>query len=483
MSTWDVALRIKSWEKARAVPAAEKLHLQFNHDFWICCPLAMAGEDPSLHAVLIGPKDTQGQIFCAPDPRSQRHRLELFSILRKEIEGYFQKCLEQPDGFPQLLLPSQSAVGVIRGLADYLSYLKEPKDASKQIKTWTEDARALGDLLQLYAQRSEIPGQQLLLVAHQILDEHWAFGQDLQGHLGAQLVWMDPPEDEDIMQAAAKAEAQPMGVKTDALMDNKKLAPALEAWVKVERSSSSSLASFRRQEIEDMLAEVLKPIWRASHGAYSYASELKPMLDVEQLRKRERSAFEYHMAHLADGGKFSRTDSSMRAIYSLAEREDAQEQYHSALIWGDRLVRERACLEGEILRGTTTHLPTDAGNKLVIISNQRWLKIRRGDEIVLMNGEQRVRAVVEDLTRSGDQTKVLLSAGNQAAWPENGVASDWAMSSPDWQRIHSERSKISRNLEEVPQTHQAEEAPEIESQPPNNDVKGGDPLATIEAMR
>jgi len=482
MSTWDAALQIKAWRKGHALPKTSHLHLAFNDNFWVCCPLAMAGEDPSLHAVLLGDAKSQGQLLAAPDPRSLRHRLEFFSRLRRNFDEYFQACLNREDDFPQLLVPSQSAAKVLVGLADYLSYLQEPKEGGKQLKGWTQDARELGRLWQLYAARLEIPGQQILLSAYELLDQHWAFGQDLQGHLGAQLVWLDPPQGQNLMLAAAAAETQPMGAKTDAYMDQKELAPALEAWAKVERSSSSSLASFRRQEIEDMLQKVLRPIWNSTLQAKSYSDDWPILEGIDELRQREREAFEYHMTHLSNDGKFSRSDSPMRAIYSLAEREDAAEQYQAAAVWGDRMHREKACLDGDILRGRVEHLPTDHGNNLVVISTQRWLRIRRGDELVLMDGEDRIAAVVENLVRRGNETRVLLHTNSTRTIPAVGQITDWSGSAPDWYRIHSERGKIARNLGELPVTHQT--APEAAKAPKAPTWDGNnDPLAAIEDMR
>jgi hypothetical protein len=275
-----------------------------------------------------------------------------------------------------------------------------------------------------------------------------------------------------------------MGVRTPAELDQKELNPALEAWAKVERGSSRSLASFRRQEIEDMLSTVLRPVWQACQQSYSLLKDWDELSGVEQMTGRDLEAFTRHMQHIDDDGKFARQDSAKRAVFRLAEWEDAKEQYGISLVWGDSLVREHACLEGEIVRGELHHLPTDDRSDLwALESTQPWLRVRQGDELILMKSDNPQTCIVEGMSRKGSKLRLLLRT---QAKPENlpkGEQCDWATGIPDWFRMVRERGKIARNLQELPATHQTPGSEEAAAQKAEWKSGMDDPLLAVEGMR
>lgn len=478
MSVWDLNLSLSAYKEKRAIPRAGRQLSRFGDNLLVVCPLSMAGEDPSVHAVLIGSRGAAPQLLAAPDPRSPRSRLEMFSRMRAVLEPYFESCLEQEGSLPQIMVPSESARDVLLGLADWLPYLKD-SDGGK-MQAWTEDARRLGMLLKLYSQRSDLPGQQLLLVASQTLADHFAFGQDTRGHLGAQLAWVDTPDGEDVFVSAVQAEAEPMGARTDARMDIEKLNPALEGWSKVERGGSRSLASFRRQEIEDILREVLEPIWHSTCKVIEATESLglQELGAVEHFWERDRYSFEEHMNHMQEGGRFSRRDSVRSATYALAEAEDALQQLEASRLWEDPLRLAQARVEGEVLCGINRNLPSSEGDFVAVDSEQRWLTVRVGDTLECMQRE--CRGVVREIRREADRTTVLLAV---SALPEDGATSDWAPGRPDWFRLARERRNIARALAEMPSTHAEESGEGAAPGVPGWDPSDPDPLEALEALR
>ena len=482
MNVWELNLALSAWQSGRALQNTGRQLAVFSDDLWIICPLAMAGEDPSLHAVLLGPRGQKPQLLVAPDPRSPRSRLEMLSRLYKVLGPHVERCLAKNGALPQLVVPSSSAADVLLGLADWLPYLQDQE--GKKLQQWTEDARALGTLFQLYSQRSRLTGQQLLLSASGLLDEHFAFGQELRGHLGAQLVWINPPEDEHVALCAARAEALPMGAKTDAHLDLEQLSPALDGWSKVERGGSRSLASFRRQEIEDLLLSVLDPIYLASSQAIDCIEGLglRPLKGLDELWERDVAAFERHMQRISEGGRFSRRDSTSSAAYGLAESEDALEQWRACRLWDDPLSLAQARVDGAVLHGVAHLLPAQQGSFLVLETDQRWLRVRIGDELHYMQGS--AKASVESMVREGDKTKVLLSlSGSGHQIPQEDELCDFASAPADWFRLASQRGNLSRALQEMPTTHS--EPQEGESSPPSPAGEEGDldPLQMVEELR
>lgn len=478
MSVWDLNLSLSAYKQKKAIPRTGRQLSRFGESLLVVCPLSMAGEDPSVHAVLIGGRRTAPQLLVAPDPRSPRSRLEMFSRMRAILEPHFESCLAQEGGLPQIVVPSESARDVLLGLADWLPYLKDSDGA--KIQSWTEDSRRLGMLLKLYAQRADLPGQQLLLVASQILAAHFAFGQDIKGHLGAQLAWVDNPGSEDVFVSAIRAEAEPMGARTDARLDIEKLNPALEDWSKVERGGSRSLASFRRQEIEDILREVLEPIWIATCRAIDATESLnlKELGAVSQFWERDRYSFEEHINHMQEGGRFSRRDSVRSATYALSEAEDALQQLEASRLWEDPLRLAQARVEGDVLHGINRNLPSPGGDFVAVESEQRWLTVRVGDTLECMQRES--RGVVREIRREGGLTTVLLSV---SALPEDGDAGDWAPGRPDWFRLARERRNIARALAEMPPTHAEETGGEESPILPIWEPADPDPLEVLEELR
>ncbi len=485
-SVWDAQLRLEAWQRRRAVVRAGALHAAVRPDALIVCPLAMAGEDPSLHAVAVGRIGAPMKLLCAPDPRAPRHQLELYARLHRELEPHVRAAmsLDGETAFPQLIVPSGSAAAILGGLAGRLPWLPEPDgDGARDARRHHADAVALGRILVHYAKRWPVEGQQSVLSASALLAEHWAFGMELTDHLGAMLLWIDPPTGEDLLQAAAAEEHRPMGAKTDAAMDAASLDPALVQFAKVDRGGASGLRSFRRKEIEDLLRGVLAPVYDGVQDAVAAVNGLglAPLDGLADLCERERDSLAQHLAHIDSGGNLSKRDTAKAAVFALAEREDAVEQWVAAKLWGDPLERARARFEGDILHGACQ--PAGDGLTFTVESSQRWLRCRRGDELHWM-GCPDSRCAVNGLARSGHLTLVSVTFRPDAArLPAAGQAADFAKAAPNWKRIWFERGKIKRTLRDMPVTHQSESEEARAPAAPQWTAGTDDPAAAVEALR
>lgn len=482
MNSWDLNLALEAWRSQRAVLKSGRQLFILKPDALVFCPLSMAGEDPSLHAVMVGALNGGSQVLASPDPRSPRSRLELFSRLLKVLEPYFQSARDETDGLPQIVVPSASALNLISSMADWLPYLPDPDSGGQKMLEWTEDARRLGSYFQLFAQRSLLTGQQLILNASQLLDDHYAFGQDLKGHLGAQIVWLDPPADGDVFRLALEETRQPMGVRSDARFDEEVLNPAIEGWLKVEKGGSRSLASFRRKEVEDALLSVLQPIDSAVRQAMQelLSLRLEPLHGIAELWARDRRAVEWHLQRMEDGGRFARRDDAARAAYGLAESEDALEQWEASRLWFDPLYRAKGRSEGNVLSGACVKEDVNGETYCRVVSDQEWLRIRVGDQLNLIPGG--ASGVVEGISRGETGSEVLLRiTGSADDLPDAGEGADWGGQAPDWHRLSGHRGNLSKALSEPPPTHlpDQDESPEA----PVWSEEQGDPLIALEELR
>jgi hypothetical protein len=448
MSVWDVGLQLEAWRQGRALPKVGRQLVIVNPNALVFCPLSMAGWDPSLQAVAVGHYKRNAQVVSCADPREWDLQLETFSRMRAVIEPWFEACYADGEGetFPQLIVPSSSAAKLLGGLAYRLAWLHVPEQAGKDRKRWTEDARQLGRLLLFFQQQLEIEGQQSVVVASRLLRDHFAFGQDATDHVGALLTWIDPPAGQDVSLAAIEAERETLGVRTTPEFDEE-LSELVDRFLKV-KNGDPSRRSFAQRAIEDRVQEeLLDPLWAAVHQAIGAVEQLNlaPLPALEYLQRRELRAFQSHMTYLRKDGRFAKNDKPRAAVRGLTVMEDASEQWAKARLWGDPVSLAKARFDGDVLCGTTRRTP----DGLEIISNQRMLKVRRGDELKLMADPETV-GLVEEIRRVGEQTVVRMGCDTELP---DGQQTDWAGSPPAWHMLGIGLGKIFRRLSAQPDTH------------------------------
>src|SRR5437763_1878929 len=83
--------RLRAFEAGRAVRAASHLQVAIQPHALVICPLAMAGEDTTIHAIAIGPIGSPPQIRVVPDPRVRDEHYALIGWMGDIVERYFQE--------------------------------------------------------------------------------------------------------------------------------------------------------------------------------------------------------------------------------------------------------------------------------------------------------------------------------------------------------------------------------------------------------
>lgn len=457
MSVWDLALQLEAYRTGRAVPRVGCRYQAVTDTARVFCPLPMAGWDPSLQAVAIGPRGLRPETVYCVDPREWDMQLEAFSRLAAIMHRWFLACYDDGEGelVPQLILPNAAAAKLLVGLSYRLAWLAVPEQGSRDMRRWSEDARNLGRMLLFFAQQMEVPGQQSVIVASQLLSRHYAIGQQATDHLGAQLCWIDGVD--DVLVAAMEAERVPLGRTTPEFDED--LEKKIKEFLKV-RKGSASLASARRMPIEDMVSlEVLGPIVDLVERSLTAVERLGlPELPaLEQLRQRDLRAFHGHMRHLERGGFFSKVDKPRAAVRGLTILEDATEQWGRAAVWGDPVALARARFDGEVLHGTVIR-PDE--HSIVVRSAQRMLKLRRGDELALMSDPD-VEMLVESLARDGEHTVVCGSVTVPSQSLPDGTVVDFAADPPAWHMLGISLGKVLRRLAAQPETHRPAGGPVV----------------------
>jgi hypothetical protein len=481
LNTLDVISRLLAFKAGRAIRIASHRRIAICADGLVLSPVAMAGEDTTIHIVACGRVGHAAEIRCVPDPRFRDDQYALFEWLGERVEEYFVAC--QRDGrYPQIWFPSSAAVGLFDTLADRLRFNQE-----------NSKVKRFGELLSYSTERFPVEGQQTLVTATSALRMHFATGQQEaeDEHLGTLLVWLRPPANTSVLAAVASAEEIPMGVKTDPAFDRDHLEPLVSAYNEARKQKASSKQLERRaKQIQDALTPVVSAIYDATQDAISLlvSEKLHPMVHLDGLEERENDEFGSFMSSRDAGHHLPLRDGPKLAAFKLAAREDAVEGVESALLYGDRVHFERQRLAGRVLAGTVENpvrvrvAPRRFECRFTVVSEQRVLHVRRRDELHLV-GDSRMKVVVTDVRRNGSTTRVscmMLKGGRAVGLPQRGEEISLGDGPPEWDRLIRMRVQLRNRLANQPWTHREEPLPPAS---PQRNPMPLDLLATIERLR
>jgi hypothetical protein len=445
--------RLQAFQAGRAVRAASHLQMSIQPHALVICPLAMAGEDTTVHAVAIGRIGQPPEIRVVPDPRVRDEHYAVITWIGSVIETYFQERRARNE-FPQIWVSSGAAAGHLDILADRLRFTRNAPEVQRT-----------GALLTYVTERMPVAGQQALMSATSALASHYCTGQQ-EGedeHLGVVLTWLDPPAGVEIWRAIEIAERQVMGVKTDPEFDRSELQPLLAAYNRARKSGASAAQLRRRAKaIEGKLGPIVGNIYAAVQRALTFLQGRFPraaiLADLEQHEAQEFAGF---MQARDDGMPLPYRDSPKAAAFKISQRELAIQNAEQGAIYGDHAAQARALMDGRIISGVCANVsvtrtgPRRFLHRFDIETAQTNIHVRSGDELALLR-DPRLRCVVETVNRTGATTRVsfLVTAGMQAVGvPANGTAIDLGPLPPNWFWLGKMRGKMAARLATTPWTH------------------------------
>jgi hypothetical protein len=445
--------RLRAFEAGRAIRAASHLQVAIQPHALVVCPLAMAGEDTTIHAIAIGAIGQPPQIRVVPDPRVRDEHYALIAWMGEMIENYFQERRLRNE-FPQIWVSSGAAAGHLDILADRLRFTRGAPAVQRT-----------GALLTYVTERLPVAGQQALMTVTGALSAHYCTGQQ-EGedeHLGVFLTWLDPPADVEIWRAIEIAERQVMGVKTDPEFDRSDLQPLLKAYNGARKAGASTAQVRRRADaIDAQLGPIVGNIYAAVQRALDFLQGRFPLAPIlSELVRCEAQEFASFMQARDDGYPLPYRDTPKAAAFKISERELAVQNSEQGVIYGDHLAQARAQLRGRIITGVCANVtvrktaPRKFLHRFDLETTQMNLHVRRADELALLR-DPRLRCVVEHVNRVGAITRVsfLVTEGMQAVGvPPNGTSVDLAPPPPNWFWLGKMRSKMSTRLATTPWTH------------------------------
>ncbi|MBL8806183.1 MAG: hypothetical protein JNN22_04985 [Rhodospirillales bacterium] len=471
--------RLRAFEARRAIRVASHLQVSIEPHALVVCPLAMAGEDTTIHAVAIGGIGMPPQIRVVPDPRVRDEHYALIEWMGGVIESYYQERRRLGE-FPQIWVSSGAAAGHLDILADRLRFTRNAPVVKRT-----------GDLLTYVTERMPVAGQQALMTATGALSAHYCTGQQ-EGedeHLGVFLTWLDPPAGIEIWRAIEIAERQIMGVKTDPEFDRTDLQPLLKAYNFARKTGEAAQIRRRADAIEAHLAPLVGDIYASVQRALGFLQGRFPPAPVlAELVRCEAKEFFNFMNSRDNDYPLPYRDSPKAAAFKISERELAIQNTERGAIYGDRLAQARAQLSGKIVTGVcggatiTKTGPRKFDHRFYIDTAQTNLHVRRGDTLALLR-DPRLLCIVEDVNRIGAVTRVsfLVDDGMRAVgMPPNGASVDLAPPPPDWFWLSRMRGKMASRLATPPWTHVQAPPP---AQPDTTNIRPHRLLDAVENLR
>ncbi|MFC0508218.1 hypothetical protein [Micromonospora costi] len=369
MSTLHALAKAQAVAAGIAQPVATVRHLHLHARPLVVVPLALAGEANAPLGALVGAAPDDARLLVVPQPRNRDQRFafaaELAGILLSYVDGHRAATEAVPVDrgrdvrhryvdAPQLLVPNPAGITFLRLLGRSTRFRRP--DGEHPVPPAVP---LLGRWLTFFAERAEHPGSSALLAMTDALTLHWATGQsaveDL--HLPALLGWIDPPAGMTGAEAAARAEDPalhpPAGPATDPDFDNRRLAPAIEAYAAAEDDPEARAGAYAT--LEALLRDQLAPTWELMWRGVGLLRGLPPGARVEGRWAGDRDAFTAHAEHVdAGGGPQPRRDGAVAAAVRLHRLERALTSYAVQRAYDDPLVMAAHRLTGEAFVGEVT---------------------------------------------------------------------------------------------------------------------------------
>jgi hypothetical protein len=470
--------KLVAFQQGRAVVLASHQQIVIQQHALVICPLAMAGEDTTIHAIAVGAIGQPPSVRVVPDPRVRDDQYELVAWFGGIVEQYFAQCRAAGD-FPQLWTTSGGTAGHLDVLADRFRFVRD-----------NPDVKRTGDLMTYATERAPVRGQQALMTMTGALSSHYATGQQdgEDDHLGAMMAWLDPPDGEDIHRAVARAEQEVMGVNTDPEFDRNTLQPLLKRYHQARKAGAPDVqVRARAAGIEAELTPIVTRIYEMTQRGFAFLhGRFPPSGQLTELARVETSSFLNFMVQRDAGSPLPYRDRPRAGAFKVAEREFAVQATEAGAIYGDYVARARAQVIGDVLVGrvrdiTVTSVGRKHVHRFVVETTQTNLHMRAGDELAFLT-DSRLRCAIESVDRINAVSRVALRIvkGMRAVGsPAADAITTFGPPPPDWEQLGRTRVKMSARLSVTPWTHDPEAV--MPTAVPRARIQ--DPLAAIETLR
>jgi hypothetical protein len=387
--------RMQAVRSGRAEPLATVRHRHLAERPMVVVPLAAAGEAGAPLAVMLGCDRDRPLLLTVPQPLDRDRRFAFLAELAAELLPCLEGFGEQVDllskevrdpvtgertevvrelcsDAPQLLVPSPAGVEFLGLLGRSTRFRRTAEDPDPGPYPAPARVPLLGRWLTHLRDRAQVPGSSMLLSMTDLLGRHWATGQSRleDQHLGALLGWIAPPPGERGEAAALRAETgrdeqgqlfcPPAGPSTDPRFDSGLLAPATTRYDAARQLGDAAAVAAREQEIDALLAAVLRPTWERMWQGLDLLRELPPAGHLAERWEGDRWSYTSHRDRIAAGEPPQPIrDDAVTAARKLAQREREQTRLDIQEALDDPLAMAEHRLAGEAMAGVVVEVVPD----------------------------------------------------------------------------------------------------------------------------
>ncbi|WP_225446797.1 hypothetical protein [Streptacidiphilus sp. PB12-B1b] len=448
MSLLATLARLQAVRSGRAEPLATVLHRHLAERPMVLVPLAAAGEAGAPLAVMLGRDRERPRLLTVPQPLDRDRRFAFLADLADELLPYLESfgqdveiltketkdaqtgertevsrelCLDAP----QLVVPNRGGVELLGLLGRSTRFRRTAEDPDPGPYPAPARVPLLGRHLTHLRERSQVPGSSMLVAMTDLLSRHWATGQSAleDQHLGALLGWIDPPPGLTGAQAALHAETgrddrgqllcPPAGPSTDPHFDSQLLAPAINRYDAARQAAAGhaadrALVEAREQEVNELLAGVLRPVWEQLWHGLELLRTLPAAGHLAERWTGDRWSYTAHRDRIAAGEPPQPIrDDAVTAARKLAQREREQTTVGVQEALDDPLAMAERRLAGEALVGTVTAVEPEYDTSRRTPRPRPLLTVRTADRPHAEPGQELHRA-----GGPGGQRAVLVAAGS-----------------------------------------------------------------------
>lgn len=430
----NAVARVLAYARGRALLIRESSALALDPEttFGIV-PIRMVAEQV-VYAVAYGDPDGQPSIVLTWNPLDRDASfLEPFAVA---LNAYLTGCVRS-GVLPRIWLPHRAALDVVEMLGHRY---RTNRNVGPELQLMGAQCRLIADEVQ-YA------GQQMVAIASELLTQHVATGQtpSEDQHLGALLVWLNPPAGVDVRAAAEQAALEPAAAMLARPVDDQ--VEALREGVRSGRRPTSARAEIERLVRDETLRE-----WRLLVRGRQALWGLG-LGQGGELGRLVRESFD-RIAWQID-----RSLASPSQPRSLASRLDnlvyAQSLAEYAVTTDDPIAQAYARRAGTVIEATVTgRVQPRPGFKpcaLVLETRQSVLRVRRGTVIQLRGTT--ITGRVTDVNEGNDgrstQLTVEIEKGvRHPQLPQPGTQGTWMAPLPvdlRWKRREVYRRMAERS--------------------------------------
>jgi hypothetical protein len=387
----DAVGRLLAWQQGSAVPIRATSALSEDPEGALGIAVVRLAGEERIQAIAVGPITGEPTISVSWNAldRNTRH----LDALARTLDRYLRYSIAS--GQVPRLWTGAAALKCLELLA--YRYRRNPNTNGR--------IRRLAALCGLLAHEACYPGQQVVVVAEDLLRAHVVTGQsaDEDQHLGTLLAWLSPSPGTSALEEANRRALQPASGLLERLVDNRIERLRVSAKRQLRGGATKSRRRIRvqpagkpsREVIEDLLREGVRREW--------------------DLLVEARRAFRGLRLPVSPGTKFLDRLSFDRMSYELGEdrslpsRPHALSRYISelehllALVEGfdvryDRCVRERKRAEGRVFMAEVVGVVQPRPNRkpcmLLLRTEQEILRVREGTRLQVLDARVDGRVTV-----------------------------------------------------------------------------------------